>query len=105
MFSSASRPVVSPVNRHGSMTTANLPMPLNAYASRPITLTSAKTTTLKWARVPPRSLPKRVWIHCAPVITPERRVHALMNIMRKIWLNVGHIHGSQMLFAPYKNSA
>ena len=30
----------------------------------------------------------------------ERRVQALMNIMRKIWLKVGHIQGSQMLFSP-----
>ena len=65
-----------------------------------MTLTSAKKTTLKCASVPPRSLPKRVCIHCAPVSTLERRSHALMNIIRKIWLKVGQTHGSQMLFRP-----
>ena len=52
--------------------------------------------------MPPRSVPNRVCIHWAPVRTLERRSHALMNIMRKIWLNVGHTHGSQMLLRPYR---
>ena len=63
-------------------------------------MTSAKTTTLRCASVAPRSPPKRVCIHWAPVSTLERRSHALMNIMRKIWLNVGQTQGSQMLFRP-----
>jgi hypothetical protein len=48
----------------------------------------------------PLPRPNRVSIHSAPVKTPERRVHALMNTRRKIWLKTGQTKGSQMLFTP-----
>src|ERR1035441_10146728 len=67
-----------------------------------MTLTSANATTLRWARTPPRSLPKRVCIHWAPVRTFERLSHVLRNIMRKIWLNVGQTQGSRETFKAEK---
>ena len=70
----------------------------------PTTATKAKVTTLIWAKLAPLSWPNRVLIHSAPVRTLDRRSQALRNIMRKIWLNVGHTHGSQMLLRPYMNS-
>ena len=60
MFSSENRPADTPVKCQGSMTTANLPIPLKAYASMPTTLTSANSTTLRWARLAPLPRPNRV---------------------------------------------
>ncbi len=53
-----------------------------------------------WARFAPVPRPNRVWIHSAPVMTFERRVQALMNTMRKIWLKTGQTNGSQIALAP-----
>ena len=49
----------------------------------------------------PLSRPKRMVIHSAPVIAPERRSHVERYTIKKIWLNTGQSHGMKTLFNPY----
>ncbi len=57
-------------------------------------------TTMMWASCAPRPLPKRVWIHSAPVITFERRSQVDIYTIRKTWLKVGQSQGIQTLLTP-----
>ena len=57
-------------------------------------------TTMICASCAPRPLPKRVWIHSAPVMTLERRSQAERKTIMKTWLNVGQSHGIQTLLSP-----
>ena len=61
---------------------------------------TANSTTTMCARRPPVSLPKRVWIHSAPVSTLERLSHIDRKTARKTWLNTGQSHGIQTLLRP-----
>jgi len=67
---------------------------------KPMALMTAKTTTMIWESFPPRSWPKRVVIHSAPVITPERRSQTAMNTMTKIWFHTGQSQGIHTLCSP-----